>query len=125
MSSRTAEKQQKRNFSEISDTESDLEENDRPNNSKKLIKVKVIKKHGDKGARITRKSLSASPIANAMNNAAMMNNADSDSEIGGSITGENTENNKDVPEEAEKLKLDDKKTKVKYSKPFTGLFHFL
>ena len=125
MSSRTAEKQQKRNFSEISDTESDLEENDRPNNSKKLIKVKVIKKHEDKGARITRKSLSASPIANAINNAATMNNADSDSEIGESITGENTENNKDVPEEAEKLKLDDKKTKVKYSKPFTGLFYLL
>ena len=122
MSSRTAEKQQKRNFSEISDTESDLEENDRPNNSKKLIKVKAIKKQG---ARITRKSLSASPIANAINNAATMNNADSDSEIGGSITGENTENNKDVPEEAEKLKLDDKKTKVKYSKPFTGLFYLL
>jgi hypothetical protein len=123
MSSRTAEKQQKRNFSEISDTESDLEENDRPNNSKKLIKVKAIKKQG--AARITRKSLSASPIANAINNAATMNNADSDSEIGESITGENTENNKDVPEEAEKLKLDDKKTKVKYSKPFTGLFYLL
>ena len=112
MSSRHAEKQQKRNFSDISDTESDLEENERPEKNKKLIKASTIKSKKDDVIR--KKPLSAVPIAN-------VTNADADSDSGDSTTGEIAPNiDKNVPE-AEKLKLDDKKTKAKYLKPFTGI----
>ena len=109
MSSRFAEKQQKRNFSDISDTESDLEENERPEKSKKLAKGKN-KQQED----VIRMPLITAPITNSMN-------TDADSDSSDSTTGEVAPNiDKNVPE-AEKLKLDDKKTKAKYLKPFTGI----
>lgn len=113
MSSRFAEKQQqKRNFSDISDTESDLEENERSEKSKKLVKGNAIKNKQQEDA--IRKPLTAAPITNSMN-------ADADSDTSDSTTGELAPNiDKNVPE-AEKLKLDDKKTKAKYLKPFTGI----
>ena len=113
MSSRHAEKQQKRNFSDISDTESDLEENERPEKNKKLIKASTIKSKKDDDV-IRKKPLSAVTIAN-------VTNADADSDSSDSTTGEIAPNiDKNVPE-AEKLKIDDKKTKAKYLKPFTGI----
>ena len=108
MPSRFAEKQQKRNFSDISDTESDLEENERPEKSKKLVKGTI------KQQDVIKKPLIAAPITNSMN-------ADADSDSSDSTAGEAAPNiDKNVPE-AEKLKLDDKKTKAKYLKPFTGI----
>lgn len=117
MSSRFADKQQKRNFSDISDTESDLEENERPEKSKKLVKGKTIMKNKQQED-VIKKPLIAAPITNSMN-------ADADSDSSDSTTGEVAPNiDKNVPE-AEKLKLDDKKTKVKYLKPFTGITSIL
>ena len=112
MSSRFAEKQQKRNFSDISDTESDLEENERPEKSKKLVKGNTIKNKQQED--VIRMPLITAPITNSMN-------TDADSDSSDSTTGEVAPNiDKNVPE-AEKLKLDDKKTKAKYLKPFTGI----